>query len=273
MSFSSRECCLFTAAMMVAVTSCTAPGGTDSEGPATSGPVAQSSASAQQETTLPSNGDRLPDLVMLPLEGFHVAYEGDHKVLRFTANVLNGGNGPLDVTGSRAGVMDLDLSVSQNILKSDGSHRTVKTKAIMRYETVDGHDHFHVQDFERYQIRPENGSTWTGSRKEGFCLRDDANLQGKPSRYDDANFDCGTDEKETALKVRQGLSEGWVDVYDWYLEGQYIELKDLDLPGNFCVQAEADPGRALTEATRENNVTSALLRISESDVSVIRQNC
>ena len=77
------------------------------------------------------------------------------------------------------------------------------------------------------------------------------------------------------MTVRQGLSEGWVDVYDWYLEGQYIELKDpFGLPGNFCVQAEADPGHFLTtESTRDNNVTSALLRISDSDVTIIRQGC
>lgn len=269
MSFSSCGRCFFAAAMMVAVSACTAPAGTDTARPSTSG---QNSASAQQESSA-AKGDRLPDLVMLPLESFHVAYEGDQKVLRFTTNVLNGGNGPLDVTGSRTSVLDVDLNVSQNILKSDGGARTVKTNAVMRYETVDGHDHFHVQDFERYQIRPENGTTWIGSRKEGFCLRDDGNLQGKPRRFDDANFDCGLDEQDTALTVRQGLSEGWVDVYDWYLEGQYIELKDLELPGNFCVQAEADPGHLLTESTRENNVTSALLRISGSDVSVIRQGC
>lgn len=271
MSFSSRGRCFLAAALMVVISSCTVPNGTEAARPSASGPTAQGSASALQ--TPPANGDLLPDLVMLPLESFHVAYEGDQKVLRFTTNVLNGGNGPLDVTGSRAGVGALDLGVSQTILKADGSARTVKTKAIMRYEMVDGHDHFHVQDFERYQIRPENGTTWTGSRKEGFCLRDDGNLQGKPRRYEDETFDCGLDEKDTALKVRQGLSEGWVDVYDWYLEGQYIELKDLELPGNFCVQAEADPDHLLTESSRENNVTSALLRISDSDVSIIRQGC
>jgi hypothetical protein len=272
MSFSSRGRCIFAAATMLAISSCTAPAGSEAARTSVPAPTAQGSASAQQEPPA-ANGDMLPDLVMLPLESFHVAYEGDQKVLRFTTNVLNGGNGPLDVTGSRASVQALDLAVSQSILKSDGSARTVKTKAIMRYEMVDGHDHFHVQDFERYQIRPENGSTWIGSRKEGFCLRDDGNLQGKPRRYEDENFDCGLDEKDTALKVRQGLSEGWVDVYDWYLEGQYIELKDLELPGNFCVQAEADPDRLLTESSRENNLTSALLRISDSDVSIIRQGC
>lgn len=272
MSCSSRGRCLFAAAIMVVMSSCTAPRGTDAARASTPNSTAQSSASPQQESPA-VKGDRLPDLIMLPLESFHVAYEGDQKVLRFTTNVLNGGNGPLDVTGSRASVLDLDLSVAQSILNSDGSARTVKTKAIMRYETVDGHEHFHVQDFERYQIRPENGTPWLASRKEGFCLRDDGNLQGKPRRYDDANFDCGLDEKDTALKVRQGLSEGWVDVYDWYLEGQYIELKDLELPGNFCVEAEADPGHLLTESTRENNVTSALLRISDTDATIIRQGC
>ncbi|WP_377017311.1 lysyl oxidase family protein [Arthrobacter sp. GCM10027362] len=210
---------------------------------------------------------------MLPLEAFHVAYEGKHKVLRFGADVANGGDGPLDITGVRTSVMEPDLQVRQSILQAGGGQRTVKTRAVMRYESVDGHDHFHVKDFERYRLRPEQGTSWRVSHKEGFCLRDDGNLGGMSSRYDDDEFTCGEDEEDEALEVRQGLTEGWVDVYDWYLEGQLIDLAGLRLPGNFCVEAEADPGRALVEKTRANNVTSTLVHLSASEVSVIRQGC
>ncbi|MFE7630237.1 lysyl oxidase family protein [Kocuria sp. NPDC057446] len=231
----------------------------------------QSSGAATAAPAAP--GDRLPDLVALPLQSFHVAYEDGEKVLRFGTDVLNDGDGPLDVTGVRPSVLEPDLKVSQNILRTDGTVRTVETAAVMRYATLDGHEHFHVQDFERYRLRPEDGTEWRGSHKEGFCLRDDGNLGGKPSRYDDDDFYCGGEEQNELLELRQGLSEGWVDVYDWYLEGQYIELEGLELPGNFCVEVEADPDGLFTEKTRDNNTTSAMVRITETAVSLIRQGC
>ncbi|TDK24735.1 hypothetical protein E2F48_13060 [Arthrobacter crusticola] len=243
--------------------------------PSTTEPSAEPSPSESVPGTAASEpaADVLPDMAMLPLETFRLAYEGDERVLRFDTDVINNGPGPVDVTGERKNTMTPDLKVKQNILLEDGSTREVDTDAILRYETFDGHEHFHFQDFERYRMRPEGGSEWTGSHKEGWCLIDDGNLGGKPSRYNPDNFDCGAYEEDEALEVRQGLTEGWVDVYDWYLEGQYIELKGLEIPGNFCVEAEVDPEKLLTEVTRDNNIASALVRITDTEVTIVRQGC
>jgi hypothetical protein len=220
-----------------------------------------------------ASDDLLPDLVMLPLEAFHVAFEGNHKVLRFSSNVVNQGDGPLDLTGSRPNVQAPELKVRENILQPGGGHRAVNTRAVMKFAAADGHDHFHVMDFQRLRLRPAESSNWRGAHKEGFCLRDDVNLGDKPSRFDDAHFRCGAGKEDVALHVRQGLSEGWVDVYDWYLAGQYIDLEGLQLPGDFCVEGTVDPNRLLVEETWDNNVASTLVHISTSDVSVVRQGC
>jgi hypothetical protein len=213
--------------------------------------------------------DRLPDLVMLPPEAFHVAYEGKRKVLRFSADVMNAGSGPFDVTGVRSSAKTPTLKVTQTILRFGGRPRHVKIPATMRWSQLDGHDHFHVQKFERYRLRSMGSATWRGSHKEGFCLRDDANLRGRPSRYPDDTFFCGADEPKS-LKVRQGLSEGWVDVYDWYIEGQFIELKGLHLPGNFCVSADVDPSGWFVEKTRTNNTATAVVRVTSTSATVVR---
>jgi hypothetical protein len=63
---------------------------------------------------------------------------------------------------------------------------------------------------------------------------------------------------------------GWVDRYEWDLEGQFIYLDGLTLPGDFCVSATADPRSLFTEKTRENNATSASVRISKTGVEVIK---
>jgi hypothetical protein len=72
--------------------------------------------------------------------------------------------------------------------------------------------------------------------------------------------------------VRQGLSEGWVDVYDWYIGGQFIELAGLHLPGDFCVSADVDPGRWFTEKTRTNNMATAVVRVTTTSATVVRQS-
>jgi hypothetical protein len=239
--------------------------------PAATASSAPTSSQAQSPGGQP--GDRLPDLTMLPVEAFHVAFEGRKKVLRFSADLMNAGDGPLDITGIRANTGENDLRVTQKILQTDGRQRAIKTTSVMRYSELDGHNHFHVKDFERYRMRPVGASDWRISRKEGFCLRDDGNLQGHASRYPDATYDCGADLKDEALQVHQGLSEGWVDVYDWYLEGQFIELEGFQLPGDFCLEAEADPDRLLTEARRDNNMTSTLLHITETEATVTHQGC
>jgi hypothetical protein len=263
-------CCLAAAVLLVAI-SCTPPQNEPEQGPA--GSPATTTPAPEQVPSIPATGDLLPDLTMLPLEAFHMAYDGDRKVLRFDAVVVNVGKGPLDVTGTRPSVIERDLKVTQNVLQADGDAREVETEAVMRYEKVDGHDHFHLLDFQRYRLRPADSTEWRGSRKEGWCLVDDGSFGGQPSRYNENEFDCGFEEENDALEVRQGLSEGWADVYDWYLEGQYIELDDYTLPGDFCVAADADPEQLLTEATRENNATSTLVHVSENDVSVIREGC
>lgn len=57
-----------------------------------------------------------------------------------------------------------------------------------------------------------------------------------------AAFDVGPSFRRIErLEVRQGLTEGWVDFYDWYLEGEYVELDGFTPPGDFCVAADAGP--------------------------------
>ena len=47
----------------------------------------------------------------------------------------------------------------------------------------------------------------------------------------------------------------------------------MEIPGNFCVEAEVDPERLLTEVTRDNNIASALVHITDSAVTIVRQGC
>jgi hypothetical protein len=241
------------------------------------GPAAVSPASAP--ATSPAGGaarspdattrDRVPDLVILPLEAFHLGYQDGRKGLRFSGLVENIGDGPFDVTGVRA-TTKTDLKVTENVFQTTGAVRHVPTKAVMRYAVKDGHEHFHIRNFALYRMRPVGSTTWRVAHKEGFCFSDDADLGGTTTfHYPD---DCGYEEPNS-LRVNEGLSVGWVDDYDWTLPGQFFDLTGLRLPGDFCVAATADPSGLLMEKTRSNNSTSSLVHITRTAVSVVRQGC
>src|SRR3712207_6255286 len=84
--------------------------------------------------------DRLPDLVMLPLVEFSLDYDdGGRRILRFSSQVANVGDGPFEVVGSRRDKRTDDLKVVQNLHRANGSVRTVRTDAIMRYTVNDDH--------------------------------------------------------------------------------------------------------------------------------------
>jgi hypothetical protein len=213
--------------------------------------------------------DRLPDLIMLPPEAFHWGYQDGQRGLRFTSLIQNIGEGPLDVTGTRPD-QHQSMVVTQNVLRSDGGKRQVSTEAVMTYSVRDGHEHFHVLDVGLYRIRPVASTTWSVAHKEGFCLADGADLQGRTPRSYPG--ECG-DDMPDALRVDEGLSVGWVDVYDWSLWGQFFDLRDVSLPGYFCVELTVDPVDLFTEETRSNNVASSLIHLTADTARVLGEGC
>ena len=233
-------------------------------------PMAQGAA-AKPPITAPAAAakDQLPDLAMLPLSQFYLDYDHGRRIVRFSTLVENLGDGPFEVVGSRPNKKTRDLKVVQNIHETDGRIRHIATRAIMRFSFLDMHDHFHVQNFEEYKLRPEGSTTWRRGHKEGFCVFEDGRAyRERPPQYDN----CGQGEPDL-LTVKEGLAVGWVDDYEWYLPGQSIYIDGLHLPGNFCVSASVDPLRLFTEKTRSNDATSTLVRITSQKVDVIRQGC
>ncbi|MFD1524347.1 lysyl oxidase family protein [Pseudonocardia yunnanensis] len=211
----------------------------------------------------------LPDLVMLPLTEFRLAQDNGRPTLRFSALAKNIGEGPFELTGSRPGTGTTDMDVIQTVHHADGGKETIPTDAVMHFSVFDDHDHFHVQDFEGYWLAPVGVAAAGRGNKEGFCIEEDLRQDGQvPKGYGD----CGEDHPEL-LTVQQGLAVGWVDRYAWNLEGQFVYLDGLTLPGEFCVSATADPRSFFTEETRSNNTTSVSVRISKMSVDVIKKGC
>lgn len=219
--------------------------------------------------------DLLPDLRMKPPVSMRITHQAtnagpNRRLLRFTARMVNNGEGPFTVRGKRTcSTTDCKMTLRQRIMRSDGSAHRVLTDQRSRFNVNDGHNHWHVMNVERYMLIPvttagdqivEN----TRSAKVGFCFFDtDANklgLPGAPTHPVYGKPGCATGNPES-LKINEGLSVGWLDLYPWDIASQWIDTTGLP-NGHYLLCETADPKNAWLENHENNNEAWARIRIS-----------
>jgi hypothetical protein len=145
--------------------------------------------------------------------------------------------------------------------------------------TCHGHEHF--KEYADYRLwTPEGYASWTALRrsrpeicardllrsspeiadqmvqghKQGFCVIDiqrtglgPCSGRADPPRY----FDCGD----------QGISVCWADVYDSYLEGQWIDITGLPA-GDYVLEVEVNAERFFQEDDYADNSAAVPLTLS-----------
>ena len=198
--------------------------------------------------------DKLPDLRMAKPNEFHLTSEGGRRLLRFSARIINTGDGPIIITGRRD-PGSLRMRLAQRILQSDGSTRRQASTGFGRWGG-DGHSHWHVQKFERYDIIPLDrgaGPDRVRGSKVGFCFLDtnawDRSLPGAPQNPVFDISGCGDSRADTRIRV--GVSVGWADRYGYYLPRQYFDTTGLPA-GRYLICNTADSEEEWLE-TREGN--------------------
>ncbi len=207
--------------------------------------------------------DRLPDLQMARLSEFRieVQQDPDRTLLRFSAVIQNKGKGPLVIRGERdctSLASCPEMTTSQRIKRSDGSFRSVRSEGMARYDVKDGHNHWHIMDFETYELIPmdvppeEAVERITGS-KVGFCFFDtepvDLSLPYSPDYRVFEEAGCGV---STTTRIRVGLSVGWGDRYSWFLPRQWINVTNVP-QGRYLVCATSDAFGQWLERRDDNN--------------------
>lgn len=130
--------------------------------------------------------DRLPDLGMaritdVKLDKSSVAH---HRLLRYSALIVNVGQGAFELNGSRPNTATPGMTMSQRIYSDTGGFRDVAVPATAFY-SGDGHNHWHVRDLENGTLqRTDNGNQVGGLAKHGFCFFDTSgyrlSLPGSP---------------------------------------------------------------------------------------------
>ncbi len=202
--------------------------------------------------------DRLPDLAFARLRDVHITSTPDgRRLLRYTVLIVNVGQGPFEVRARRS-TASAPWVVEQRISTVTGGVRAaIAPQATLAYGG-DGHDHWHLKEFQHYQIaRLDTGAGVGIGMKGGYCFFDtDAyrlTLPGAPRSpmYTIATVCRGG---PSGLDTQMGLSVGWGDLYDYRLPDQYLDITGLEA-GRYRLRATADPSGQFQELDTRNNVT------------------
>ncbi len=142
--------------------------------------------------------------------------EGTHRLLRFSTESRNIGGADL-VVGSPVGNPN--------------------------FEFAECHGHYHFLGFARYRLLDSQGGVAAVGRKVSFCLEDIE--RWNLSASENTKFTCDA----------QGIQEGWSDIYDSGLEGQWVDITGVPA-GEYILEVTMNPDHVLLEGDYTNNVTT-----------------
>ena len=209
---------------------------------------------------------RAPDLRADPVERVaapqvyldgQVGTGADRLLVRFDGFVTNVGGGPLEIRGDPQLSQSAAGGVKQYALAAGAAAGSTPAEAVatpeVRFESADGHDHFHLMRAMRYSLWNLSGTAEVApGQKVGFCLYDlDDGLaapapQPAPQVYTEAVTQfCDSGDPEST-DLRMGVSSGWRDVYDRDLAFQWVDVSSTP-PGVYLVGSQADPDGAIWE--------------------------
>ena len=212
----------------------------------------------------PTAVELLPDLEQkLPL-ALDVAPDGERFRLGFASRVSNVGAGPLVVSAIRPNRKTKTMTARQRVRLGDGSERVGSIVGRLRYEHAETHSHWHLLPFEHYELRPAGGdSAVTLALKQGFCLGD--RYRDPRARELDApaepvfRHECGKGSTRL-VRMREGISVGYGDLYKAHLEGQSFDVTDL-AAGEYVLANVVNRDQRIRESGYANNAASILLSL------------
>jgi hypothetical protein len=208
---------------------------------------------------------------------FHLEHseDGAKTCMRFQQTFANVGEGLAELHFAvPKDPNDTSHNVFERTFFSDGESHFVDSAA-GSWEFHVAHQHYHYLNFAQSNLwAADRKGNRVGTapvragRKVSFCMEDerlDDLMWGKKGvsarRYvapdclffvaEDANFNY----------LIQGLSPGWVDIYEWNLPGQYIDVDGL-ANGDYVLETIVDPDNKIKESDETNNCGTVLIRLT-----------
>ena len=198
-----------------------------------------------------------PNLQALAAGDVSVTTEEGVRKLRFAATLVNVGVGPVELRpdagadcppGQRGALQWTYADANGNGVFEPGvdtGGEPSPTGCMLFHPT---HDHWHFDASARY-VLSRQGSTdpVVMSDKVSFCIRDSDPLPGAtaaPKTYGECTRDS-----------IQGISTGWIDVYEARLDGQALPLPPELADGSYCLHITVDPHSLIRESHEGDNLS------------------
>jgi len=216
----------------------------------------------------------LPDMTPLVASDVHVERGNGWRWLRFETGLANIGRGPLEVRpndrrrcrGAQRHATQIayhDVDGSEFFRRSKDTETSRRSAGCMVFHP--DHDHWHLEAASRYTLRrPDGKNVIVASKKMSFCLRDSERV---PEQY--GTFRHGLFYGACSRNSPQGISAGWVDVYQSFLPGQALRLPRRLDNGRYCLQLRVDPQDQLRESDETNNTSVRAFRLRGDAVTVL----
>jgi hypothetical protein len=207
-----------------------------------------------------------PDARSLRARDLQISTTPRGRRLRFAAMLANDGPGPLVLVprerrscppGRRhaSQVVRLDRNRDGRYQRRVDIGRRARPAGCMLDHPT--HNHWHFETMAAYRlvdVTPRRRVV-AARPKVSFCLRDNRPVPGTTPRQRRAFFGtCGRD-------AVQGVSPGWVDLYDVATPGQSVLLPRRMPDGVYCLVLRADPRDRLVETDETDNASVRPVRI------------
>ncbi len=228
----------------------------------------------------PGGSALLPDVGVRTLRNFTIVNTGGKKLLKFPVVTVNVGDGPLEINSARSSTSSSDWLGRQTVFNTDGSKTVLGATGAQFYWAGDGHTHWHIRDFDLYELYNPGGQQLKQGEKHGYCFEDNTSYRGWPGSSAHPNspaspvytpeLSCGRNNPD-ATTILHGLSVGWADTYPATLPDQAIDITGLP-DGNYTVKVTADWQNFWRETNESNQSASAVVKITGNTVQLVQAN-
>ena len=113
-----------------------------------------------RQAAVQAGSEAVPDLAMRQLSDFQIQMVNGRRMLRFTAMMVNVGDGHFEVRGSRSNTgqpMQVRQVIYETSSRTSPISRQIPTQAEGKW-SGDGHNHWHVQEMMRYDMWGSSGN-------------------------------------------------------------------------------------------------------------------
>jgi len=116
------------------------------------------------------------------------------------------------------------------------------------------HRHYHFTQYADYRLVDAGGHVVATGHKQAFCLID-LELVDPTLGVDGPKYTC----------LYQGITKGWADIYDSYLDCQWIDITGVP-PGHYFLDVHINPAGVVHELDYSNNEARVPVEINSGNI-------